>query len=256
MMLKRALNAEILKLKRTIALKMVVLAPLAVVCLTVFMAASAPFSTLHQASTRDDWKALARVNFQFWGMLMMPLYITLQTALIAGLDHSENQWKAILARPIPRWTVYVAKLLIVGVLTAAASIILLGGVLLAGIVLRSLTSDVRFGFPVPFATIFLQILQMTGLAFLSLTIQHWVSLRWRAFSVATGFGIGATVTIFAMLLAAGQYGGWPEYYPWALPMLVLARQAHNIVAVLWISAIVGAIVGVAGCVDFCRREVT
>lgn len=160
MMLRRALHAEILKLKRTIALKMVAFAPLAVVCLTVFMAASAPFSTLHQASTRDDWRALARVNFQFWGMLMMPLYITLQTALIAGLDHSENQWKAILARPIPRWTVYVAKLLIVGALTVAASIILLGGVLVAGIVLRSLTSEVRFGFPVPFATILLQIAQM------------------------------------------------------------------------------------------------
>jgi hypothetical protein len=189
-------------------------------------------------------------------MLMMPLYITLQTALIAGLDHSENQWKAILARPIPRWTVYVAKLLIVGVLTAAASVVLLGGILLAGTVLRALTSGVRFGFRVPFASILLQTAQMTGLAFLSLTIQHWVSLRWRAFSVATGFGIVATVTTFAMLLAAGQYGSWPEYYPWALPMLVLARQPHNTAAVLWISAIFGTIASLAGCVDFCRREVT
>jgi hypothetical protein len=256
MMLKRALHAEILKLKRTIALKMVALAPLAVVSLTVFMAASAPFSTLHHASTHDDWKALARVNLQFWGLLMMPLYITLQTALIAGLDHSENQWKAILARPIPRWTIYVAKLLVVGVLTAAASVLLLGGILLAGTVLRTLTPDVRFESPVPFASILLQTAQMTGLAFLSLTIQHWVSLRWRAFSVATGFGIVATITTFAMLLAAGQYGSWPEYYPWALPMLVLARQPHNAAAVLWISAIFGTIVSLAGCVDFCRRDVT
>src|SRR6058998_3335618 len=127
MMLKRALHAETLKLKRTIALKMVALAPLAVVSLTVFMAASAPFSTLHHGSTNDDWRALARVNLQFWGLLMMPLYITLQTALIAGLDHSENQWKAILARPVPRWTVYVAKLLVVVVLTAASSAVLLCG---------------------------------------------------------------------------------------------------------------------------------
>jgi hypothetical protein len=144
----------------------------------------------------------------------------------------------------------------VGVLTAAASVILLGGILLAGIVLRTVTAEVRFGFPVPFASILLQIAKMTGLAFLPLAIQHWVSLRWRAFSVATGFGIVATVTTFAMLLAAGQYGNWPEYYPWALPMLVVARQPHNIAAVMWISAIFGVIVTVAGCVDFCRREVT
>lgn len=255
MMLKRALHAEVLKLKRTVALKMVGFAPLAVVGLTVFMAASAPFSTLHQASTHDDWKAFVRVNFQFWGLLMMPLYITLQTALIAGLDHSENQWKAVLARPIPRWTVYVAKLLIVAVLTAAASAVLLAGILLAGIVLRTLTTEVRFRYPVPLAGILLQIAQMTGLAFLALTIQHWVSLRWRAFSVSTGFGIVMTVSTFAMLLAAGQYGGWPEYYPWALPMMVLASQPHNIATILWFSAMLGTIASLAGCVDFCRHEV-
>ena len=122
-------------------------------------------------------------------------------------------------------------------LTAAASVMLLAGILLAGIVMRNVTAEVRFGFPVPFASILLQIATMTGLAFLSLAIQHWVSLRWRAFSVATGFGIVATVATFAMLLAAGQYGNWPQYYPWALPMLVLARQPHNTAAVLWVSAI-------------------
>ena len=124
-------------------------------------------------------------------------------------------------------TIYVAKLLIVAALTAAASVMLLAGILLAGIVLRNVTAEVRFGFPVPFASILLQIATMTGLAFLSLAIQHWVSLRWRAFSVATGFGIVATVAAFAMLLAAGQYGNWPRYYPWALPMLVVARQPHT-----------------------------
>jgi hypothetical protein len=255
-MLKRALHAEVLKLKRTVTWKMMALAPLAVVGLTFFMAATAPFSTLHQSSTNDDWKALARVNLQLWGLLMMPLYITLQTTVIAGLDHSENHWKAILARPIPRWTVYVAKLLIVMMLVLTASVILLAGILLAGTVLRHLTSEVRFGFPVPFASILQQIAQMTALAFLSLTIQHWVSLRWRAFSIATGFGIVATITAFAMLLAAGPYGGWSEYYPWALPMLVLARHPHNIVAALWISTIFGMAAVLAGCADFCRRDVT
>src|SRR5438105_15893058 len=107
-------------------------------------------------------------------------------------------------------------------LTAASSAVLVCGVLLAGAVLRHLTEEVRFGFPVSLASILLQVAQMTGLAFFSLTIQHWVSLRWRTFSVATGFGIVATVTTFAMLLSAGQYGSWPEYYPWALPMLMLA----------------------------------
>jgi hypothetical protein len=43
-----------------------------------------------------------------WATLMMPLFITIETALIAGLEHSENQWKNLLAFPIPRWTIYIA----------------------------------------------------------------------------------------------------------------------------------------------------
>jgi hypothetical protein len=152
--------------------------------------------------------------------------------------------------------VYVGKLLVVLAMTAASGAVLLCGLLVAGAVLHHLTSELRFGSPIPFASILQQAAQMTGLAFLSLTIQHWVSLRWRSFSVAIGFGIVAMVTSFAMLLASGQYGGWPQYFPWALPMLVLARQSQNVGAVLWISIAIGTIATVAGCVDFCRREVT
>lgn len=164
MVINRVLSAEALKLKRTIALKMVVLAPLAVVLLTIFMASQAPFSTLRRSPASDDWKALARLNFQFWGLLMMPLFITLQTALIAGLDHADNQWKTLLARPVPRWSFYVAKLLVVMAMTAASAAILAIGVIVAGGVLHLITSEVRFGGPVPFSSVFLQAAQMTGLA--------------------------------------------------------------------------------------------
>jgi ABC-2 type transport system permease protein len=256
MVLKRVLRAEALKMKRTIALKMVVLAPLAVVLLTIFMASQDPFSTLRRNAATDDWKALARLNFQFWGLLMMPLFITLQTALIAGLDHADNQWKALLARPVPRWTFYAAKLVIVLTMTAASAALLAVGVVAAGAILHVLTAEVRFGGAVPFSWILLQAAQMTGLAFLYLSIQTWVALRWRSFSVATGVGIVATVTSFAMLLAAGQFGTWPQYYPWALPMLVLARHPENIAAVLSISAALGVLAAAAGCADFCRREVS
>lgn len=256
MMLLRALDAETLKLKRTIALKLVLVAPVAVVLLTLFVASQAPFSTLRRGAMRDDWGALARINLQFWGLLMMPLYITLQTALIAGVDHGENQWKALFARPVPRWTVYVAKLLAVMAMTVTSSGILVGGVLLAGVILPHLTAEVQFGSPVPATAILVQAARMTGLAFLPLTIQHWVALRWRAFSVAVGFGIIAIVTAFAMLLAAGQYGGGPQYFPWALPMLVIARYPANIQQVLWISVAIGLVTTVAGCIEFCRRDVS
>jgi lantibiotic transport system permease protein len=256
MTLSRTLYAESLKLKRTIALKMVVLAPLAVVLLTLFLASQAPFSTLRRDPRRDEWMALVRVNLQFWGLLMLPLYLTLQSALLAGLNHSDNQWKALFARPVARWTIYMSKLLVVMAMTIASAVLLTCFVVMEGAILHQFDPDLRFGFPSPMGRILLQTTQMTGLAFLCLTFQHWASLRWRSFSVSVGFGIVAMVTGFAMLLAGGQYGTWPQYFPWSLPMLALARNPQNIAAVLTISGIAGLITAVAGCVDFCRREVT
>lgn len=257
MTLTRALSAEALKMKRTIALKMVVLAPMAVVLLTLFMVSQAPFSTLHSGKAAvDRWRALSRVNFQFWGLLMLPMYITLQTALIAGLDHADNQWKALFARPVPRWSTYAAKLAVVMAMTMTSASILVAGVLAEGRFLRWFDAELGFGAAAPVALIAGQAAQMTGLAFLFLTIQHWVSLRWRSFPVALGFGTVAIVTSFAMLLTAGQYGAWPQYFPWSLPMLVIARQPQNVSMALWICGIAGIVTSVAGCIEFCKREVS
>jgi hypothetical protein len=256
MTLTRALAAEALKIKRTLALKMVVLAPLAVVLLTLFMASQAPFSTLHKGRNAvDPWRALSRVNLQFWGLLMLPMYVTLQTALLAGLDHADNQWKVLFARPVPRWTTYIAKLLVVMAMTAVSTSILVGGILAEGSFLGWFKTELDFG-AAPVVFIAGQAAQMTGLAFLFLSIQHWVSLRWKSFAVAIGFGVVALVTSFAMLLAAGQYGAWPEYFPWSLPMLVIAHQPHNVAPILWICAFIGIGMNIAGCVDFCKREVS
>lgn len=129
------------------------------------------------------------------------------------------------------------------------------GVLGEGRFLRWFNAELGFG-AAPVALIAGQAAQMTGLAFLFLSIQHWVSLRWQSFSVAIGFGVVALVTSFAMLLAAGQYGAWPEYFPWSLPMLVIAHQPHNVVMALWICGIAGIVTSAAGCLDFCQREIS
>ena len=103
MTLLRALHAELLKLKRTMALKMVVLAPGIVVLLLLFVASQAPFSTVRRNAAGGEWMGLAYTHLLFWTVLMLPLFITLEAALVAGLDHAENQWKSLFARPVPRW---------------------------------------------------------------------------------------------------------------------------------------------------------
>src|SRR5262245_28162808 len=104
--LARVLSAERLKLKRTNALRLVVIAPMVVVALLADLISQAPDSPLGR-QRENNWLTLTRIILSLWTLLALPLYIALQTALIAALEHSDNQWKAVLARPVPRWMVYI-----------------------------------------------------------------------------------------------------------------------------------------------------
>src|SRR5271155_348592 len=92
--LMRALHAEMLKLKGTTALKIVVLFPLIVALLEFFAVSQAPFSSVNRDGIQYEWAALTLGILRPWGLLMMPLFIALECALVAGLDHSGNQWKS------------------------------------------------------------------------------------------------------------------------------------------------------------------
>ena len=252
----RVLWAESLKMKRTVALRMAVIAPAVVVLLVVFLTSQAPSLILNSpARYGSPWMALARLPLVFWAILMMPLYVTLETALIAGLEHAENHWKSLLTLPIPRWTPYLAKLLMAATLICTSTALLVLGIVLAGLVLPMLQPQLHFGSSIPWSAILKLSAQITGLAFLSLVIQHWVSLRWRSFSVATGVGIVAMLIGYVMVLNSSQGGSWSIFFPWALPMLPLARNPGHVGQALVISAGIGFAAVAAGCYDFCRRDV-
>src|SRR5690349_16013582 len=106
--LLRALHAELLKLKRTLAVRMIFVAPLLVALLQFFIA-------LNQRRVPANfklWEAVFRNGLTVWAIFMLPLLITLETALLTGIEHSEKQWKHLLALPVPRYTIYAAKLLV------------------------------------------------------------------------------------------------------------------------------------------------
>src|SRR5262245_40851491 len=159
----RVLHAETLKMKRTSALKIVVLAPAVIVLLFLFLASPAPYSSLKRNAGGNKWMVLANAILRLWASLMMPLFIALETALVAGLDHSENQWKSLLARPVPRWNFYVTKLVAVMAMTAISTFVLVCGILIDGAILARVQTEVLFASPVPWVAIFRDCAQVAGL---------------------------------------------------------------------------------------------
>jgi len=251
----RVLHAETLKMRRTIAWKMAILAPGIVVLLAFFAAWQAPFSTVNRFGPDHEWEALTRFCMRLWAILMLPLYIMLQSALLAGLDHAGGQWRSILARPLPRWTFYAAKLTFVIGLAVTGSALLVLGIALDGAILPYLQREVVFA-PIPWGMILRNCAQVFGLAFAGLAIQNWISLRWQSFSVAMAAGI-----VFLVLgVFAGAVGQSTDsslrFFPSALPMLIMARNVGNIAVGLRISVVCGVLVAIAGGIDVCRREVS
>src|SRR5574340_188865 len=107
--LVRALSAELLKLKRTLALWLAFALP-AVIVFLFFLNYFQRGEFLIREDA-DSWKWLAQNVLILWSMLFLPLFTALETALLSGLEHSEKNWKHLFALPIPRWTIYTAKLL-------------------------------------------------------------------------------------------------------------------------------------------------
>jgi lantibiotic transport system permease protein len=64
-------------------------------------------------------------------VLALPLFITLEVALLAGLEHGQDHWKDLFVLPIPRWTIYTAKLATAALLLALSLVLLGVGVLVA-----------------------------------------------------------------------------------------------------------------------------
>ena len=128
--LRRALSAETLKLKRTLAVWMVLIAPSVVVALNFVMLLDRGENFMSQADTA--WQALAQNILLFWALMMLPLFVTLETALLGGVDHNSQQWKHLYALPIPRWAIYAAKSIIALALIGASALVLWGETIAAG----------------------------------------------------------------------------------------------------------------------------
>jgi hypothetical protein len=250
----RVLWAETLKTKRTVALRMAILTPAALMALMTFIAVESPFSFLLSQGV-DLWIAFARRSLMIWTALALPLSITLEGALMAGLEHAENQWKNLFALPVPRWTVYISKLAVVVALILVSTVLLFFFIILGGKLLPLVEPTLTFATPIPWLT-FLQLgAETAGLAFLAIAIQQWVSVRWRSFTVAVGFGLVATVAGFVITGATTRDGPeWARYFPWTMPTVALVRP-ERLSTFMLSSLACGLAIVALGCWEFCRRDV-
>jgi len=248
--LLRALDAERLKLRGTLAAWTCVIAPATVVVLYVLQLAFSRIPPNYVGDPAKAWQMLSQSVLALWLFLMLPLLITLQSALLAGLEHADHHWKHLLALPLPRGVHYLAKLLVLAAMVLASFVVLLALLPLGGLALMALKPALGLA-GLPDAG---WLLRSAALAFaaslLMVAVHTWVSIRWRSFTVAVSAGMAATVAGFLI----GQSDRFGHWYPWSIPVQVLAGNGAHAGFVVAAGLIGGAIVAGLGLADFSRRE--
>jgi hypothetical protein len=240
----RVLHAELLKLKRTVAFRVIFVAPLLIAVLEFF-------ALWKQRQFGPDfklWETVPKTMLSIWAIFMMPLLITLETALVSGIEHGDKHWKHILALPVRRPTVYLAKFVVAQALIAGSTLILCLLTVLVGLASSRLRPELANSGPVPYGWIAKNAMLVWLAAWLIIAIQTWVSIRWSSFTIALGVGIGGT--FFAVFAASARLG---KFYPWLLPLNVFTDE--RMVAALWLGVLGGVVAVVAGCFEFARRDV-
>lgn len=250
--LSRALHAELLKLRRTLALRLTLVAPLVILGMCFLFFYKAVSGGHKVGGGLPHWTALGQQVLVLWALLMMPLFIALETALLAGLEHQEKNWKLLYTQPVPRWTIYAAKQLTGMGLIALSVLVLWGFTLLAGWALGRLLPGSGFSEPAPWWPL----LKYCGSLYLAsgilLSLHTWVALRWHSFVVAMTVGIAGTVAATLVM-----YSDWRTYYPWTAPFLIANEFASGKLlgsAVLF-GAAGGLVIALLGAWDLGRREV-
>jgi hypothetical protein len=248
--LRRALSAERLKLRGTLALWMCLIAPAVVVVLYVLQIGVSRFPATAPADPARAWQMFSQSILGLWAFLMLPLFITLESALLAGLEHGDRQWKHLLALPLPRHAHYLAKLAALATLVATAFLALLALVPLGGLAMMVLKPAFGLAGGPPWAFLLKGLGACYLAALLMVALHTWIAVRWASFTVAVSVGMSATVMGF-LIGQSERYGHW---YPWSMPLQVLGGKGQWIEFVMVAGVIGGLAVALLGLLDFRRRE--
>jgi len=249
--LLRALSAEALKLRGTLALWMCVIAPATVAALYMLQMVVMDYDKRPTMPPDEAWKMYAQAVLALWTILMLPLFVTLEAALLAGLEHANQQWKHLLALPLKRSAHYLAKSLALTGLVALSMLVLCLLIPAGGWLLDVLQPRFGIGGPPPMRFILSHAGIAFGAALLMVALQGWIALRWRSFTIAVASGMTATVVGYLV----GQSERFGHWYPWSMALQTMATEPKHLDFVLVAGIGGGLVVTALAAWECARRDV-
>lgn len=228
------LRADVMKLRRSLVLALVLAIPAMVLVMQVAMRLS--------GHGTPDWERHALSGAAIWGYLLLPLTATALTALLAQIEHGPRAWSYVLAMPCPRGRVFAAKAVLTVGLMALVSVLLWCAILASGVIAGAVDPSTTPSGPLPTARLADVLARMWLAGLLVVAIQFVVAMATANFAAPIIIGIGGT--FFAVAAMSARAG---IYFPWLLPVNVLARDPAEARQVVVLGAAGGIVLLVAGC---------
>lgn len=208
-------SAELLKLKRSIAGQLVILIP---VCIILLMIGT----LLNKHPENYDQKmfsSMLQSVYVSWLILVLPLFVAIETGLISGSEQISGQWKHIFCLPIAREKILFAKWLVEVTVLTAANLLLTVFFVLAFPALRVCMPEINFTLFLSvhdMLTIFWQICITTlGIA----SLQFAFSLLLPGLVPAIGLAISAVTLSMGIIYSSMGV----DLFPWTLPMAAVSN---------------------------------
>ena len=210
-----SLKNELIKLKRTFAFWLTIISAVLFPIL-FFIAYIFERETLVPAAGINPWEKFMVTQIENSTPFFIPMFIVLITSLIMQIEHKSLGIKHLFALPIPKWSVYFGKLTIVVFTIITTYVYYYITLLLSGLLLGAIYSDLAFLDFQPNHFKFIKVLATSFIASLGIIgIQFWLSFRFKNFIIPLGFGMFLAIIGIIVSQAPQQ----SIYFPYSFSVL-------------------------------------
>ena len=237
-----ALAVEAIKLRRSLSLLLVAVAP---TLIAVFV-----FFNLLRGERAMPWEVTLGSSAAIWAFFMLPMSVTALAALVAYTEHGPQAWHALRALPLPRWHLYAAKIVGVLVMVMTMSLLLTAFTFVAITAATWVKPEIAPTGSPDVVVYFVLLVRIFLAAWLLVAVQLWIALRFASFVPTLATGIGGT--FFAVVGTSAKVG---VVLPWQIPVNQLASDPARADVALVIGFCGGIVAFAVMLWELSRREV-
>lgn len=207
-------KAELIKTKRSASFWLSVTGA-AVIPLIFFLA----YVIKPEKNYSQGWDRHLMQGWEVFNAFLLPMFVILVCSLIPQIEYKNNTWKQVFASPQSIGAIFFSKGLTILIMILFLFLLFNIFLLLSAVVPNLFFSKFDF---LSKSIDWTELLRLNFKTFVSLlgiiSIQYWVSLRFRNFIVPIGIGLGLLVT--ALIIYQFR---WEHVYkvPYALPVLTM-----------------------------------